>query len=62
MKLTFKNLFAIAMIAFTVSFATGMSASLMYQEHQSLKAYSVAHHMVMEDLSAETDTANFDFS
>ncbi len=60
MKQTFKTLAAIAMITFTVSFATGMSASLMYQEHQSLKPFIAAQQLVMDELSAETET--FDFS
>lgn len=42
MKQTLKQLTAIAMITFVVSFSTGMSASLMYQEHQALKAFTAA--------------------
>lgn len=60
MKLTLKNLTFIAILSFTVSFATGMSASLMYQEHQSLKAFMTTQQLVVDDLSAETET--FDFS
>ncbi|MBQ7758686.1 hypothetical protein [Anaerotignum sp.] len=64
MKQTIKNLTAIAMISFIVSFATGMSASLMYQEHQTLKPFIAAQEMMMDaaDLMAETDTVTFDFS
>lgn len=56
MKQTLKQLAAIAMITFVVSFSTGMSASLMYQEHQALKAFTAAQQL---ELSAETDTIDF---
>ena len=59
MKITLKNLFFIAVLSFTVSFATGMSASLMYQEHQSLKPFMTTQQMVMDELSAETETIDF---
>ena len=61
MKMTLKNLSAIAVLSFTLAFVTGMSATIMYQEHLALKPF-MAVEMVMDDLSAETDTANIDFS
>ena len=61
MKMTLKNLSAIAVLSFTLAFVTGMSATIMYQEHQALKPF-MAVEMVMDDLSAETDTGSIDFS
>lgn len=61
MKMTLKNLSAIAALSFTLAFVTGMSATIMYQEHLALKPF-MAVEMVMDDLSAETDTGNIDFS
>ena len=51
MKQTFKALTAIAAISFAVSFATGMSASIMYQEHQSLKPIIAAQQEATQELS-----------
>lgn len=59
MKLTLKNLSAIAVLSFTLSFVTGMSASLMYQEHMALKPFMAAE-LAADSLTAET--APFDFS
>ncbi len=61
MKLTLKNLSAIAALSFTLAFCTGMSATIMYQEHLALKPF-MAVEMVVDDLAAEADTTNFDFS
>ena len=61
MKMTLKNLSAIAALSFTLAFVTGMSATIMYQEHLTLKPF-MAVEMVVNDLSAEADTANIDFS
>ena len=61
MKLTLKNLSAIAALSFTLAFCTGMSATIMYQEHLALKPF-MAVEMVVDDLTAETNTADFDFS
>ncbi len=61
MKLTLKNLSAIAALSFTLSFVIGMSATIMYQEHLALKPF-MAVEMVVDDLTAETDTATIDFS
>ena len=61
MKLTLKNLSFIAVLSFTLAFVTGMSATIMYQEHKALKPF-MAVEMVVDDLTAESDTANFDFS
>ena len=61
MKLTLKNLSAIAALSFTLSFVIGMSATIMYQEHLALKPF-MAVEMVVDDLTAETDTGTIDFS
>ena len=61
MKLTLKNLSAIAALSFTLAVCTGMSATLMYQEHLTLKPF-MAVEMLVDDLAAESDAANFDFS
>ena len=61
MKMTLKNLSAIAVLSFTLAFVTGMSATIMYQEHLTLKPF-MAVEMVVDDLTAETDTATIDFS
>ena len=61
MKMTLKNFSAIAVLSFTLAFVTGMSATIMYQEHLALKPF-MAVEMVMDDLSAETDTGSIDFS
>ena len=61
MKMTLKNLSAIAVLSFTLAFVTGMSATIMYQEHVALKPF-MAVEMVVDDLSAEADTANIHFS
>ena len=61
MKLTLKNLSMVAALSFTLAFYTGMSATIMYQEHLALKPFMAAE-MVVDDLAAEADTANFDFS
>lgn len=61
MKMTLKNLSAIAVLSFTLAFVTGMSATIMYQEHLALKPFMAAE-MVVDDLSAAADTANIDFS
>lgn len=60
MKCTLKNLSAIAVLSFTLSFVTGMSATIMYQEHMALKPFMAAE-MVIDDLAAETNTENFNF-
>ncbi len=60
MNITLKNLFFIAVLSFTVSFATGMSATIMYQEHQALQAFQAAT-MIADDLTANTDMENFTF-
>ena len=59
MSITFKNLTFIAVLSFTLSFVTGMSATIMYQEHQALQAFQAAT-MIVDDL-ASTDTENFTF-
>ena len=61
MKLTLKNLSMIAVLSFALSFVTGMSATIMYQEHMALKPF-MAVEMIVNDLTAETNTADFDFS
>ena len=61
MKLTLKNLSMTAALSFALSFVTGMSATIMYQEHLTLKPF-MAVEMVVDDLTAETDTATIDFS
>ena len=61
MKMTLKNLSAFSVLSFTLAFVTGMSATIMYQEHLALKPF-MAVEMVMDDLSAETDTGSIDFS
>ena len=61
MKLTLKNLSAIAALSFTLAFCTGMSATIMYQEHLALKPF-MAVEMVVDDLAAETNTDTYDFS
>ena len=61
MKMTLKNLSFIAVLSFTLSFVTGMSATIMYQEHVALKPFMAAE-MVVNDLTADTSTADFDFS
>jgi hypothetical protein len=38
-----------------------MSATIMYQEHKALKPF-MAVEMVVDDLTAEANTADFDFS
>lgn len=50
MNLTIKNLFTIAVLTFTLSFVTGMSASMIYQEHQSLKPFIVAQETISQDV------------
>lgn len=66
MKQFVSNLAAIAAIAFTLSFFSGMSVSLMYQEHQTLKPFIAAQEAVQEDtavLSAiDFDATTPDFS
>lgn len=64
MKLTFKNLVAVAALAFTLSFVAGMSATVIYQEHQSLKpfiaAQKAAQEIIPEDvLLADVSVDNF---
>ena len=61
MKMTLKNLSFIAILSFTLSFVTGMSATIMYQEHVALKPFMTVD-MITNDLSAGTDTENFNFS
>ena len=61
MKMTLKNLSFIAVLSFTLAFVTGMSATIMYQEHVALKPFMAAE-MVVNDLTADTSTADFDFS
>ena len=61
MKLTLKNLSFIAVLSFTLAFVTGMSATIMYQEHVALKPFMAAE-MVVNDMTADTSTADFDFS
>ena len=61
MKLTLKNLSMIAALSFTLAFVTGMSATIMYQEHLTLKPF-MAVEMVVDDLAAETNTDTYDFS
>ena len=60
MNITLKNLFFIAVLSFTLSFATGMSATIMYQEHQSLQAFQTTQ-LVVDHLSANADTVNSTF-
>lgn len=60
MKCTLKNLTAIAALSFTLAFCTGMSATIMYQEHMALKPF-MSVEMIVDDLSAETNTEPFDF-
>ncbi len=48
MKHTIKTLTAVAALSFTISFATGLSASIMYQEHQSLKPIIAAQETIIE--------------
>ena len=55
MKVSLKNLAMIGVLSFTLSFVTGMSATIMYQEH-------MAAEVIADDLTAETYTANIDFS
>ncbi len=66
MKQFVSNLAAIAAVAFTLSFFTGMSVSVMYQEHQTLKPFIAAQTLVQEDATvlsaADFDTATPDFS
>lgn len=50
MNLTIKNLFTIAVLTFTLSFVTGMSASMIYQEHQSLKPFIAAQETTSQDV------------
>lgn len=61
MKMTLKNLSFIAVLSFTLSFVTGMSATIMYQEHQALKPF-MAVEMVVDELTSDADTDNFNFS
>ena len=61
MKLTLKNLSMIAALSFALSFVTGMSATIMYQEHMALKPF-MAVEMVVDDLAAETNIDTYDFS
>ena len=61
MKLTLKNLSAIAALSFTLAFCTGMSATIMYQEHMALKPF-MAVEMIADGLTAEADSATIDFS
>ena len=60
MKMTLKNLSAIAVLSFTLAFVTGMSATIMYQEHVALKPF-MAVELTVDDLTAETNTENFNF-
>ena len=60
MKLTLKNLSFLAVLSFTVSFVTGMSATIMYQEHMALKPF-MATELVADDLIAESDNDHFNF-
>ena len=49
MKHTIKTLTAVAALSFTLSFVTGLSASVMYQEHQTLKPIIAAQEMLSEN-------------
>ena len=60
MSITPKNLSFIAVLSFTLSFVTGMSATIMYQEHQSLQTF-MATEMIVDDLIANHDTEHFNF-
>ena len=60
MKMTLKNLSMIAVLSFTLAFVTGMSATIMYQEHMALKPF-MAVELTVDDLTAETNTENFNF-
>ena len=60
MKMTLKNLSAIAALSFTLAFVTGMSATIMYQEHLALKPF-MATELVIDDLIAETNTDHYNF-
>lgn len=60
MKLTLKNLSFIAVLSFALSFVTGMSATIMYQEHMALKPF-MAVEMAVGDLIAETNADNINF-
>ncbi len=57
MKQTIKNLFAIAALTFTLSFVTGLSASMIYQEHQALQPFLAAQESGMEEIGALTAAA-----
>ena len=60
MKMTLKNLSAIAALSFTLAFVTGMSATIMYQEHMALKPFMAAE-LVVDDFAADLDTETFHF-
>ena len=53
MKLTLKSLSIIAVLSFTLSFVTGMSATMMYQEHKSLVAAA--------EMTADANIENYNF-
>lgn len=57
MNLTIKNLFTIAVLTFTLSFVTGMSASMIYQEHQSLKPFIAAQETISQDVLIASTTS-----
>ena len=60
MKMTLKNLSAIAALSFTLSFVTGMSATIMYQEHMALKPFMAAE-LVVDDFAADLDAETIHF-
>ena len=60
MKMTLKNLSAIAALSFTLALVTGMSATIMYQEHMALKPFMAAE-LVVDDFAADLDTETFHF-
>ena len=60
MKMTLKNLSAIAALSFTLAFVKGMSATIMYQEHMALKPF-MATELVVDDFAADLDTETFHF-
>ena len=60
MKMTLKNLSAIAALSFTLAFVTGMSATIMYQEHMALKPFMAAE-LVVDDFAADLDAETCHF-
>ena len=57
MYTTLKQLFTIAAISFTLAFCTGLSASLIYQEHIALQTFQTAALLSAEASAGATLTA-----